>query len=127
MGEGEASARRHVQIPTAVLAAVRLRHRHSERDPGVGVPVGEPESTAIAGTTQWWGAWSNKVVTVAWDWTVVGGMVVMLSQNHIRTNIELVAADRRPEPADLAQVHLYHWIESLAWQRVVIDGVLRRS
>lgn len=127
MGEGAASARRHVQIPTAVLASVRLRHRHSELDPGVSVPSGEPESTAIAGTTQWWCAWRNKAVTVAWDWTVVGGMVVMLSQNHIRTNIELVAADCRPEPADRAQVHLYHWIESLAWQRVVIDDVLRRS
>lgn len=127
MGEGEASARRHVQIPTAVLASVRLRHRHSERDPGIGVPSGETENAAIAGTTQWLGSWRNRPVTVAWDWSVVDGMVVMLSQNHIRTNIELVAADRRPEPSDLAQVHLYHWIESLAWQQVVIDDVLRRS
>lgn len=127
MDEEAASAGRHVRISVAVLASVRLRHRHSERDPGVAVPAGEPENTTIAGTTQWLGSWRNKAVTVAWDWAVVGGMVVMLGQNQIRTNIELVADDRHPEPPDLAQIHLFQWLETLAWQQVVIDDVLRRS
>lgn len=127
MGEEEASARRQVQIPTAVLASVRLRHLLSERNVSVGVPAGAPASATIAGITQWLGSWHDQAVSVAWDWGMVGGTIVLLSQNHIRTNIELIAADRRPEPADLAQIHFYQWIESLPWQQVVIDHVLRRS
>jgi Domain of unknown function (DUF4902) len=116
---------RYVRIPTSALFSVQLRHLLSEKDGTVSVPAGSSAATAMTGITEWVGSWHNQAVSVGWDWGVVNGLVVLLSQNEIRTNIQLTAADHSPVPPCVAQIHLFHWIESLPWRQLAINDLLK--
>jgi hypothetical protein len=105
---------------------VQLRHLVSEKDRSIAVPAGMPVGTVITGITEWVGSWRNETVSVGWDWGVVDGIVVLLSQKEIRTNIQLVSQDQSPVSPAIAQIHLFHWIESLPWREVAVDELLRR-
>jgi hypothetical protein len=114
----------YVKIPLAELSAVQIRQLLSEKDGSIAVPEGTSGATAITGITEWVGSWHSETVTVGWDWGVVDGLVVLLNPQEIRTNIQLIAADERPLPAKVAQMHLFHWIESLPWREVAVNNVL---
>jgi hypothetical protein len=105
---------------------VQLRHLVSEKDSSIAVPGGMPMGTAITGITEWVGSWRTETVSVGWDWGVVDGLVVLLCQKEIRTNIQLVSQDQSPISAAIAQIHLFHWIESLPWRELAVDELLRR-
>jgi hypothetical protein len=123
--EGKRSDR-YVRIPTSALSTLQLRHLVSERDSSVAVPPGAAASTALTGITEWVGSWRSETVSVGWDWGVVDGIVVVLSQQEIRTNIQLISPDERPVPPAMAQIHLFHWIESLPWREVAMSDLLPR-
>jgi len=125
MRHEEISPDRYVRIPTSALFSVQLRHLMSEKDSTIGVPAGTPAATAITGITEWVGSWHNQGVSVGWDWGVVNGIVVLLGQKEIRTNIQLIATDHRPVPPGVAQIHLFHWIESLPWRELAINDLLK--
>jgi hypothetical protein len=116
----------YVRIPTSALSGVQLRHLVSEKDSSIAVPGGIPAGTVITGITEWVGSWRTETVSVGWDWGVVDGLVVLLSQKEIRTNIQLVSQDQGPVSAAIAQIHLFHWIESLPWRELAVDELLRR-
>lgn len=78
----------------------------------------------ITGTTEWAGSWRNETISVGWDWGVVDGVVVVLSQNEIRTNILLISENHHPEPAVIGKLHLFCWIESLPWRKVAVNNLL---
>jgi hypothetical protein len=118
-----ASADRYVRIPTDALPTVTLRHLMSERDPTIAAPEDLSASLTITGFTEWVGTWGNDVISVGWDWGVVDGIVVLLSQKEIRTNICLVAQDQSPVPAAVAQIHLFHWIESIPWRESAVNDL----
>jgi Domain of unknown function (DUF4902) len=117
----------YVRIPTAALSAVKLRHLFSEKDGSIGAPTGIPGGEAITttGITEWVGTWRNETVSVGWDWGVVDAIVVLLNQKEIRTNIQLVNKDESPVPPAIAQIHLFHWIESMSWREVAVNDLLR--
>jgi hypothetical protein len=116
---------RYVRIPTDALPTVTLRHLVSERDPTIAAPEDPTASLAITGFTEWVGTWGHEVISVGWDWGVVDGIVVLLSQKEIRTNICLVAPDQSPVPAAVAQIHLFHWIESFPWREIAVNELCR--
>jgi hypothetical protein len=120
------SSERYVRISTSALSGVQLRHLVSEKDSSIAVPAGISASTVITGITEWVGSWRNETVSVGWDWGVVDGIVVLLSQKEIRTNIQLVSPDQSPVPPAIAQIHLFHWIESLPWREVAVNDLLGR-
>jgi hypothetical protein len=111
----------YVRIPTSALHTVPLRHLLAEEDPSIGVTDDATEATTITGITEWTGSWNGSTVSVGWDWGIVRNVVVLVNPNEIRTNIQLVGRDGQPEPPAIAAIHLMHWIETLSWQRVVID------
>jgi hypothetical protein len=115
----------YVRVPVSELSAVQIRQLLSERDASIAVPASTPAATTITGITEWVGTWHNETVSVGWDWAVINGLVVLLSPNEIRTNIQLISADHRPIPPMIAQIHLYHWIESLPWREVAVNDLLR--
>jgi len=117
---------RYVRIPTSELAFAQLRHLTSERDNSIAVPQAAPGGTPITGITEWVGTWRSQTVSVGWDWGIVDGLVVLLSQNEIRTNIQLISADGQPVQPCVAQIHLFHWIESLPWREVAVNPLLQR-
>ena len=116
----------YVRIPTSALSGVQLRHLVSEKDSSIAIPGGIPAGTVITGITEWVGSWRTETVSVGWDWGVVDGLVVLLSQKEIRTNIQLISQDRSPVSTAIAQIHLFHWIESLPWRELAVDELLRR-
>jgi hypothetical protein len=117
----------YVRIPTSALPKVKLRHFVSEKDLSIAVPEGTvaPAGT-ITGFTEWVGSRQELTISVGWDWGVVHGVVVLLRPNEIRTNIQLIGEDGRPEPPAIAKIRLLDWIESLPW-RGVIDELLTRQ
>jgi Domain of unknown function (DUF4902) len=117
------NAHRYVQIPTSALPAVKLRHLVSERDASIAVLSGAPAT--VTGITEWVGSWFDESLTVGWDWGVVEGIIVLLNPSEIRTNIQLISPDRRPEPPTLAQIHLFHWIESIPWRELAVNELLQ--
>ncbi len=117
---------RFVRIPTSALFSVQLRHLASQKDSSILVPDAGPDAAGLTGLTEWVGTWHNQAVSVGWDWGVVNGLVVLLSQKEIRTNIQLVAPDQSPVPPAVAQIHLFHWIESLPWRELAINDLLRK-
>lgn len=117
---------RYVRIPTSALFSVQLRHLASQKDNSILVPEAGCGAGDITGLTEWVGSWHNRAVSVGWDWGVVNGLIVLLSQKEIRTNIQLLHPDLSPVPAALAQIHLFHWIESLPWRELAIDDLLRK-
>ena len=119
---------RYVLIPTDALSEVKLRHLLSEKDRSIastGMPGVEP--IQITGITEWVGSWRSETVSVGWDWGVVDAIVILLTQNEIRTNIRLVTQDETPVPRAIAKIHLFHWIESMPWRELAINNLLRRS
>jgi hypothetical protein len=120
------SSDRYVRIPTDALPTVPLRHLASERDPSIAAPEGLPAaSLGITGFTEWVGTWHREAISVGWDWGVVDGIVVLLSQKEIRTNICLIGRDQSPVPAEVAQIHLFHWIESIPWREIAVNDLCR--
>jgi hypothetical protein len=117
----------YVRIPLSELSTVQIRQLMSEKDASIAVPAGTSAATAITGITEWVGSWHNETVSVGWDWAVVNGLVVLLSPSEIRTNIQLIAPDERPIPPKIAQMHLFHWIESLPWREVAVNDLLQRK
>jgi hypothetical protein len=115
----------YVRIPISALASVQLRHLMSEKDSSIAIPPGFPAGTVVTGITEWVGSWHDKTVSVGWDWGVVGGVVVVLSQDEIRTNIQLIAQDESPVPREKAQLYLFHWIETLSWREAAVKDLLR--
>lgn len=111
----------YVRIPTEALAEVDLRHLISEKDVTIAVPGG---GATITGITEWVGEWRDQTVSIGWDWAVVDGVIVLVSPNEIRTNIQLVSRTGSAEPAALAQIHLFHWIESLPWRGGAVEELL---
>jgi len=111
----------YVRIPTDALATVQLRHLISDKDVSIAVPGG---GATITGISEWVGAWKNQAVSVGWDWAVIDGIVVLISPNEIRTNIQLISSNGSPEPPAIAQIHLLHWIESLPWRGGAMHDLL---
>src|SRR5690349_10046856 len=116
---------RYVRIPTHELYRVQLRHLVSERDSSIATPPGMGQNMLITGITEWVGTWDGHSVSVGWDWGVVDGIVVLLSQKEIRTNIQLVSQDESPLPPCIAQIHLFHWLESMPWREFGVNELLR--
>jgi hypothetical protein len=116
----------YVRIPTSALQTVKLRHFVSEKDLSIAVPEGTAPAGTITGFTEWVGSRQELTISVGWDWGVVQGVVVLLSPNEIRTNIQLINDDGRPEPEAIAKIRLLDWIESLPW-RGFIDELLARQ
>jgi hypothetical protein len=114
----------YVRIPTDALSAVELRHLVSEKDISIAVPGG---GATITGITEWAGQWQNQTVSIGWDWAVIDGVVVLVSPNEIRTNILLVSRAGSAEPATIAQIHLFHWIESLPWREGAVQDLLENE
>jgi hypothetical protein len=121
-----ASSDRYVRIPTSALSGVQLRHLASEKDNTVALSAGM-SSRAVTGITEWIGSWRHQTISVGWDWGVVDGVIVLLSQKEIRTNIQLVTQDEGPVPQPLAQIHLFYWIESIPWRETAVNELLRKS
>ncbi len=111
----------YVRIPTEALAEVELRHLISEKDTSIAVPGG---GATITGITEWVGDWHNQTVSIGWDWAVLDGVIVLVSPNEIRTNIQLISRTGSSEPPALAQIHLFHWIESLPWRGGAVQDLL---
>lgn len=111
----------YVRIPTDALAGVQLRHLISEKDVSIVVPGG---GATITGISEWVGSWQNRAVSIGWDWAVIDGLVVLVSPNEIRTNIQLISRNGGPEPPAVAQIHLFHWIESLPWRGGAVRDLL---
>jgi hypothetical protein len=109
------------------LSSVRLRHLVSEQDGSIAAPAHMREKMQITGITEWVGSWGDQTVSVGWDWGVVDGIIVLLSQKEIRTNIQLVTQDESPVEPCIAQIHLFHWIESMPWREVAVNNFLRRT
>jgi hypothetical protein len=117
-----------VRIATSELYAVELSHLTSEKDSSIAAPPGASKVAVITGFTEWVGSWRAEIVSVGWDWGVVNGIVVLLSQNEIRTNIQLISPDdRQPVAPMIAQIHLFHWIESLPWREIATNDLLHRT
>ncbi|WP_161965958.1 DUF4902 domain-containing protein [Steroidobacter cummioxidans] len=110
-----------MRIPTEALAEVELRHLISEKDTSIAVPGG---GATITGITEWVGDWHNQTVSIGWDWAVLDGVIVLVSPNEIRTNIQLISRTGSSEPPALAQIHLFHWIESLPWRGGAVQDLL---
>jgi Domain of unknown function (DUF4902) len=121
----DTSSDRYVRIQASALSEVKLRHLVTEKDNTIAVPANMAAGAATTGFTEWVGTWRTATVSVGWDWGVVGGLVVLLSQKEIRTNIQLLSPDQSPMPAPLAQIHLFHWIESLPWRETAVNDLLR--
>jgi len=117
---------RYVRIPTSALFSVQLRHLTSQIENSILVPGVSPGAAGVTGLTEWVGSWHDQAVSVGWDWGVVNGLIVLLSQKEIRSNIQLVFPDLSPVPLVVAQIHLLHWIESLRWRELAIDDLLRK-
>lgn len=113
----------YVRVPTSELPTIQLRHLMSEKDLSITGPDGFA-ATVITGITEWVGSWRNETISVGWDWGVVDGVVVMLTHNEIRTNIQLISESRRPESPTIGKIHLFHWIETLPWREVAINDLL---
>ena len=114
----------YVRLPKDALPAIELRHLISEKDVTIAVPGG---GATITGITEWLGQWQNQTVSIGWDWAVVDGIVVLVNPNEIRTNILLVSRNGSPEPAAIAQIHLFHWIESLPWREGAVKELLEHE
>lgn len=125
MSTKEKNADGYVRITTTELLSVRLTHLISEKDLTILVP-GDEDGTTITGITEWVGAHRNMPLSVGWDWGILQQTIVLLSPNEIRTNIQIVSADGRPELPAIAKVRLLHWIETLPW-REAIEELLRRD
>lgn len=110
-----------VRIPSESLAEVELRHLISEKDVTIAVPGG---GATITGITEWVGQWRNQTVSIGWDWAVVDGIIVLVSPGEIRTNVQLISRTGSAEPPALAQIHLFHWIESLPWRSGAVEELL---
>lgn len=111
----------YVRIPTEGLAQVELRHLISEKDVTIAVPGG---GATITGITEWVGQWHSQTVSIGWDWAVVDGIIVLVSPSEIRTNIQLISRTGSSEPPAIAQIHLFHWIESLPWRGGAVQELL---
>jgi hypothetical protein len=112
----------YVRIPTSALPGVELIHLASDRDPSIA--TGDDTSpTTITGYTEWVGLWENMTITIGWDWAVVKGAIVVLNPNEIRTNILLVSPDGVAEPAAIAKIHLFHWIDSMPWRQIATEDL----
>ncbi|HEU4778996.1 MAG TPA: DUF4902 domain-containing protein, partial [Steroidobacteraceae bacterium] len=112
----------YVQVPTAELPTIRLRHLLSEEDSSIAVLRGaEIGAPSITGITEWVGTWQNLTVTVGWDWGAMQDFVVLLNPQEIRTSIQLVDAEGRAEPLMVARIHLVQWIESHPWRETAIQ------
>lgn len=111
----------YVRIPTDALVGVQLRHLISEKDISIVVPGG---GATITGISEWVGSWQNRAVSVGWDWAVIDGLVVLVSPNEIRTNIQLISRNGGTELPAVAQIHLFHWIESLPWRAGAVRDLL---
>lgn len=111
----------YVRIPTEALAEIELSHLISEKDVSIAVPGG---GATITGITEWVGQWHSQTVSIGWDWAVIDGIVVLVSPNEIRTNIQLISRTGGTEPPALAQIHLFHWIESLPWRSGAVQDLL---
>lgn len=114
----------YVRVPVSELSAVQIRQLLSRRDVSIAVPASTSAAAAITGITEWVGTWQNEAISVGWDWAVINGVVVLLSPNEIRTNIQLISPDHRPVPRMMAQIYLYHWIESIPWREIAVNDLL---
>lgn len=121
-GSNSSSPTGYVRIPASVLPTIELRHLVSGKDSTIAGITGK---TTITGYTEWIGTWESSTLTLGWDWGVVGGVVVMLNLNELRTNIQLVADNGTTEPPGRARVLLARWIESIRWREIAINDVLR--
>ena len=116
----------YIQVPTAELPTIRLRHLLTKEDSSIavldGADIGAP---GITGITEWVGTWQNPphnlTVTVGWDWGALQDSVVLLNPLEIRTNIELLDSKGRVEPQKAARIHLIEWIESHPWRDIAIQ------
>lgn len=113
-----------MRIPTSALPSVELRHLVSEKDLSIAVLDDERGGVTITGYTEWVGSWQDLTVSVGWDWGVLQDVIVVLNPSEIRTNIQLIAENRRPEQSALARIHILHWIESMPWRQIAIQGLL---
>jgi hypothetical protein len=120
----ETSSDGYVRIPTSALHSIALRHLVSEIDPTIASIDDTTETLGVTGITEWVGSWHDMTVSVGWDWGVFQGVVIPLNPNEIRSNILLIGADGRPEPAAVTQIHLLYWIESLPWRQSGIQDLL---
>lgn len=127
MATRDGSTDGYVRIPTSALPSLQLRHLTSDKDFTVAVAGDSPTHPLITGYTEWIGSWQDLSVTVGWDWGVVQGVIVVLNPGEIRTNIMLMSDDCRAEPADMAKIHLLHWIESLPWRQLAIEDLLAQD
>jgi hypothetical protein len=85
---------------------------------------GALDETTITGHTEWIGAWHGEPISIGWDWAVVGGVVIVLNPNEMRTNIRLVTDTGGDEPLSLTKIRLLHWIESIPWRESAIKSLL---
>lgn len=117
----------YVRVPPSSLKSIELRHLISEKDPSIAVLDAGDASTTITGFTEWVGSWNGEAISLGWDWGVVHCIVVLINPNEIRTNIQLVSRDLRPEPAARARAYLMDWIASIPWQELAIHDLLRND
>jgi hypothetical protein len=115
---------RYVRIPTSSLDSIELRHLESAKDMTIASEDGALDETTITGLTEWTGAWHGEPISIGWDWAVVGGVVIVLNPNEIRTNIRLVTNSGSDEPSALNKIRLLHWIESIPWREIAIKNLL---
>src|SRR3569833_1777316 len=116
---------RYVQNQTSALFSVQLRHLTSQIENSILVPGVSPGAAGVSRLTEWVGSRHDQAVSVGWDWGVVNGLIVLLSQKEIRSNIQLVFPDLSPVPLVVAQILLLHWFESLRCRELAIDDLLR--
>lgn len=111
----------YVRVPGDSLSGIVLRHLISQKDVSIAVPGGV---ATITGITEWVGEWCGQTVSIGWDWAVVDGIIVLVSPNEIRTNIRIVSSSGSAEPPEMAQIHLYSWIESLPWRQGAVQELV---
>lgn len=119
----EFSSDGYVRIPASALRSITLRHITTAKDQSIAaVDVAIP-ATAVTGYTEWVGTWEGAPVSLGWDWALVEGTVIVINADELRTNIQLLSSDFRPEPRATARAHLLAWIESISWREAPFEAI----
>lgn len=118
----------HVRVPRSEIAALEITHVRSEYDASIALHEGmsaDPRADVTTGVTEWAGEWHDAPISVAWDWGVIAGQIIVIHPDGIRTNVRIVRDDGSLASEMLTRIYLFEWIESLSWRQAIVDLMSR--
>jgi hypothetical protein len=111
----------YVRIPETELQDLRIQHLTSAVDMSIAIAetLAEASPHVITGYTEWTGEWYAAAVSLALDWGLIHGEVLLINLPEMRTNIQLVSQDGQARSPLLCRLRLAQYLETVAWQDVI--------